>query len=183
MSKWHDLSGEQKDQLLITTDKEGKPIGTATRSICHNRHGRPHLAFLAFIFDEHGSIYLQKRSNNKSLWDGYWDASVVSHVLPGETVERAAQRRGKEELGVEVEFRDLGGFYYFSQYNGNCENEFCHVLVGKTSDPINFNPVEIEMTRQISINELISDMNTKSIQITPWLRIALEKFNKLLNLP
>ncbi len=177
MSKWHDLSGEKIDQLLITTDKEGKPIGQATRKVCHEGKGRTHLAFLAFLLDEDNNIYLQKRSLQKSLWDGYWDASVVSHVLPGESVEQAAKRRGKEELGVDVTFKNLGGFYYFAKYNGNCENEYCHLLIGKTTAPISHNPVEIEQVRKIKLTELKKELNTKNTHFTPWLRLALEKFS------
>lgn len=177
MSKWHDLSGEKKEQILITTDKSGNPIGRATRKECHEGEGKTHLAFLAFLLDEKDDIYLQKRSSQKSLWDGHWDASIVSHVLPGETIEQAARRRGREELGVDVSFKDLGGFFYFAKYDGNCENEFCHVLLGKTDKTITHNPIEIEEVKKIKFQDLKKDIKTKNILITPWLKIALEKFS------
>ncbi|OGG15159.1 hypothetical protein A2773_04695 [Candidatus Gottesmanbacteria bacterium RIFCSPHIGHO2_01_FULL_39_10] len=176
MSKWHDLSGEQKEQILITTDENGKPIGQATRNDCHKGSGKTHLAFVAFLFDGEGNIYIQKRSQQKSLWDGHWDVSIVSHVLPGETVQQAAQRRGMEELGVDTEFQDLGGFFYFAQYNGNCENEYCHVLIGKSVEEVIHNPVEIEEIKKIKLEDLKKEVKNKKDKFTPWLKIALEKF-------
>ncbi|MDG7042372.1 MAG: NUDIX domain-containing protein, partial [Nitrososphaerota archaeon] len=124
----HDLKGERKNQILVVVDRMGKPVGLANRETCHTGNGKPHLAFMAFIFDTAGNIILTRRSGSKSLWSGYWDASVVSHVLPGETPETAAQRRGKEEMGVDIKFSDAGAFYYFEKYGNGAENEYCHVL-------------------------------------------------------
>lgn len=175
MSNWHDLSGEKKQQMLITTDKLGIPRGTATRIDCHTGEGIPHLAFMAFLFNEKGELYLQKRSNKKSLWDGFWDASIVSHVLPNETVEEATTRRGREELGIDAKFTNLGGFYYFAKFDRNCENEYCHVLVGKSRSQVTYNPVEIDKLRTITFSNLKKEME-KDSHFTPWLKIAMEKF-------
>src|SRR3989338_10535343 len=117
----HDIGGERPDQLLITCDKKGTIIGTATRENCHKGNGLTHLAFMSFVVDKTGRVVLTRRSPRKSLWGNFWDASVVSHVLPHETIEEATTRRGREELGIDAEFTNLGGFYYFAKYNGNCE--------------------------------------------------------------
>lgn len=177
MSRFHDLNGEQKNQLLVVVDQKGIPKGTATREVCHSGEGKPHMAFMALVIDKNGSIILTKRSKNKSLWGGYWDASVVSHVLPGETPEIAARRRGKEELGIEVDFQDLGAFYYFAKFGQNCENEYCHVLVGESNGEVEFNPVEIEEIKKITLAELKEEIKDNSEIFTPWLKLALEKVN------
>ena len=177
MNQFHDLDGERLSQLLITTDKEGNPLSQATRKDCHTGEGIPHLAFLAFLFGKEKNIYIQKRSNKKSLWDGYFDASVVSHVMPGENVEEAARRRGREELGIETIFKDLGGFYYFAKFGQNCENEFCHVLAGHTDQMIHPNPVEISEVKEMRLPDLLKDAEKNPALYTPWLKIALEKFD------
>lgn len=177
MSKWHDLSGERKKQLLLTTDKMGNRVGRATREECHTGSGIPHIAFVAFLFNDKNELYLQRRSLSKSLWDGFWDASVVSHVLPGETVEEAAQRRGREEMGVAVTFKDHGGFYYFAKYNGNCENEYCHVLTGISKEKISHNPLEISDVKLMKLASLKKQIKEKHEKYTPWLKLALEKFS------
>lgn len=171
----HDLQGERKNQLLIVTDKKGTRIGTATRHECHKGKGKTHLAFMAFIF-KNKKIVLAKRSAEKSLWSGYWDASVVSHVLANEKVEEAAYRRGKEELGVKVNFKELGAFYYFAKHGDSAENEYCHVLIGKYSGEISPNSVEIEETREISPEELKKAIKDNPKNFTPWLITALSKY-------
>lgn len=170
----HDTQGERKDQLLIIADKEGKPIGSATREECHSGKGRTHLAFMAFIIHD-SKIILAKRASKKSLWAGYWDASVVSHVLPGEIAENAAKRRGKEEMGVEVDFKDIGAFYYFAKHGAAAENEYCHVLIGKSSEEIHPNPIEIDGLKKIILSKLKRDIIANEKKYTPWLRLAIEK--------
>ncbi len=175
--KLHDLNGERKQQILIVVDKDGNRIGDATREECHKGEGKTHLAFMAFVVDKNKNIILTRRSDKKSLWGGFWDASVVSHVLAGETPESAAKRRGKEELGIETDFTDLGAFYYYAKYNGDAENEYCHVLVGKTKGEIFPNPVEISETRNVILKELKEDIKLHKVKYAPWLVIAMEKFD------
>lgn len=177
MSKHHDLTGERKDQLLITVDKNGNKTGTATRHVCHKGDGIPHLAFMAFILDGKNNIILTKRSEKKSLWAGFWDASVVSHVLPGETVEEAANRRGKEELGIAIPFKTIGAYYYFAKHGGSAENEYCFVLIGKTNKDIHPNPLEFEKVLKVTFADLRKDIKKGKEKYTPWLLLSLGKID------
>lgn len=175
--KLHNLFGEDKKQLLITVDKQGNKTGLATREVCHRGRGRTHLAFMAFILDTNGNIILAKRSKTKSLWGGYWDAAVVSHVLSDETPEEAANRRGKEEMGVDLEFKSIGAFHYFAKHGNSSENEYCYCLVGKTEREIIPNPVEISEIRIMPLGHLLNNLRLNPENYTPWLKIALSKFN------
>lgn len=173
MHKLHNITGEQKDQLLIVCDEHGKKLGLAKREKCHQGKGITHLAFMAFLKDKNGKIILTKRSKNKSLWSGFWDATIVSHILPGETPESAANRRGKEEMGVEAEFKDIGAFYYFARHGRSAENEYCHVLSANTREIIHPNPVEIDEVKLLSVEELSEDIKKNSGKYTPWLKKAI----------
>lgn len=172
---FNSLIGEQKKQLLVVTDKRGQPIGQATREECHRGNGKTHLAFMAFVIDKEGKIILTRRSKKKSLWGGFWDASVVSHILPNETPEIAAGRRGKEELGVEVEFKNIGSFYYCAKFQAGSENEYCFVLVGNSGKRYHPNPVEIDAIRRITLEELKNEVGRTPDIFTPWLKICLNK--------
>ena len=178
-NNWHDFKGERKEQLLTLCDRQGNPVGQATREVCHKGKGKPHLAFLAFIVDSDGSVVLTRRAKKKSLWALYWDASVVSHVLPGETPLSAANRRGKEELGVDVSFELLGGFYYFALHGKSSENEYCYVLLGTTGGEVIANPVEIDAVKRISFSALLSDSKNSPEKYTPWLILSLAKIDAL----
>lgn len=174
MNKFHNLSGEKSSQRLLLTDAKGLIIGTASREECHYGYGKPHLAFMAFILNKNNEILLTQRSSQKSLWPLYWDASTISHVLAGETVEKAANRRGKEELGMDVIFADLGAFYYREKYEKNSENEYCHVLIGISDISPNLNPVEINAVKKVSFSDLLRDINQHQDKYTPWLKLALK---------
>jgi isopentenyl-diphosphate Delta-isomerase len=174
----HDLRGEQKNQLLVTCDTNGKPTGRQSREKCHAGDGMTHLAFLAFVKDASGDIVLTQRSVKKSLWGKHWDASVVSHVLSGETPEEAANRRGKEELGIDVTFTNIGAFYYFAKHGDSAENEYCFVLVGHYQGPIHPNPVEIDAVRAVSETDLRKQAKIDPEMFTPWLNLSLEKYTK-----
>lgn len=177
--RYHSYQGEQKHQLLVVVDKKGHTKGLATREECHKGNGITHLAFMAFILDKNNQITLAQRSVEKSLWAGVWDASVVSHILEGETPESAANRRVKEEMGVGMKFKVIGAFYYFAKHNDDAENEYCFVLIGKTDKNLEPNPVEIEEIKKISIEQLDSELKTHRDRFTPWLRIAGKKLDLL----
>lgn len=174
--EFHDITGERKNQILLTCDKMGSLTGKATREECHLGNGLTHLAFLAFVIDKDGFILLTKRADRKSLWANFWDASVVSHILPGESPKTAAGRRGKEELGIDTEFKDLGAFYYFARHGGSCENEYCHVLTGNYSGLVYPNPVELGQTKNLTPDKLRKDISDHPQRYTPWLKSALRKF-------
>lgn len=171
----HDLSGERKDQKLQLTDQTGTVIGCATREECHMGDGKTHLAFMALLINKDGNFILTKRSGRKSLWANFWDASIVSHVLPGETVVEAAKRRCREELGIDADFTDLGAFVYREKHGDSSENEYCHVLTGRTEDETDPNPVEISGIKPVTGEELKRDIKIHTDKYTPWLKLAVEK--------
>lgn len=52
----------------------------------------------ALIRDEHGRVYLHRRSADRRLFPGTWDF-VGGHIDPGETPEQALAREIEEETG------------------------------------------------------------------------------------
>ena len=100
---------------------------------------------------------------------------MVSHVLPGETVCEAAKRRGKEELEMEVDFVDLGGFYYQSRFEGGSENEYCHILRGESEQKPKMDLTETEEICWVSKEELLKRVKSDPM-ITPWVVFGIKKF-------
>ena len=173
----HDSRGENKNQLLIICDKKGHPLGKDTRENCHLGEGRPHLAFMAFVVNSKKEILLTKRSKEKSLWALHWDAAAISHVLPGETPSQAAARRAGEELGIKAQFKDIGAFYYTAPYNGNSENEYCHIMLTKSDERIESNPVEISEIQYVSVPQLNEMIKVDPGRFAPWFLLAMEKID------
>lgn len=90
----------QEEEWLPLVDEEGNLIGKETRRMCHGGSMKLHPVVHIHIFNSKGELYLQKRSMTKDIQPGKWDTSVGGHIDYGETIEIAAERECREELGV-----------------------------------------------------------------------------------
>ena len=88
------------EEIFPLVDEEGKVIGQAPRSICHDGTKLLHPVIHLHIFNTEGKLFLQKRSKTKDIQPDKWDSSVGGHIDLGESPEAAAIREGREELGV-----------------------------------------------------------------------------------
>ena len=88
-------------------DENGNYTGEVeTREACH-KAGFWHKAVVVFIINSKGQVLLQKRSANKKLWPNMWDMTAGGHVLTGEFGFEAIIREAKEELGIDLNEKDL----------------------------------------------------------------------------
>ena len=71
-----------------------------------------HRAITAFVFNDKGEILITKRSSEKKLWPGFWDAACSTHVHDGETYEQSGERRLNDELGFSCKTK-----IYFLNFN------------------------------------------------------------------
>lgn len=88
------------DELFPLVDGNGKVIGKALRSECHNGSKLLHPVIHLHVFNSKGELFLQKRSEDKDIQPGKWDTSVGGHIDFGELVEDALRREAREELGI-----------------------------------------------------------------------------------
>ena len=96
-------------ELLEIYDPEGNPTGEAMPRGTIHLEGHWHLAFFCWIARPGArglEILLQHRAARKDVWPLRFDASAAGHIRFGESLEEAA-REVREELGIEVELRDM----------------------------------------------------------------------------
>lgn len=96
-------------ELLEVYDPEGNPTGEAMPRGTIHLEGHWHLAFFCWIARPGArglEILLQHRAARKDVWPLRFDASAAGHIRFGESLEEAA-REVREELGIEVELRDM----------------------------------------------------------------------------
>lgn len=126
-----------EEYIDIVTPK-GEPTNkVALKSEAH-KNGWYHNTIHLWIYNLEGEILLQQRSHKKAIHALLWDVSVAGHIDAGESFIEAALRETKEEIGLELEARNLdkiGVFLHESTYgNGTIEdNEFHQVYIANVN--------------------------------------------------
>lgn len=87
------------DETVAIVDELNRVIGSATRAEVRARN-LAHRAAYILVFDTSGAIFLQKRTETKDVFPGYYDVAAGGVVLAGETYETGARRELVEELGI-----------------------------------------------------------------------------------
>ena len=102
---------------LILVDEQDHEVGIMGKMEAHEK-GILHRAFSVFIINDAGEWLMQQRAHTKYHSPGLWTNACCSHPAPGETVQAAAVRRVKEELGIEIsEPESLFTFQYQVEFN------------------------------------------------------------------
>lgn len=146
------------EELFPIVDEDGKQIGTALRSVCHDGKSMLlHPVVHLHLFNSKGELFLQKRSMSKDIQPGKWDTSVGGHISPGESVEEALKREAFEELGIK-------GFapVFLRKYiwQSSREKELVNSFSAVSDQIPEVNTDEIEAGRYWSHEEIRSRMDT-----------------------
>ena len=139
------------DEFFDVVNERDEPVRRARRSEVHAR-GLRHRAVHILVFDEHGRVFLQKRSMKKDTSPGLWNSSCSGHVDAGEDYDVAAVRELGEELGVVVAKPPVRWFKIDA-----CEEtgrEFCWIYRMRASGPFVLHPEEIEGGEWLSPTEI-----------------------------
>lgn len=145
----------KKEEFFPLVNEEGKVVGKATRSQCHNGSKVLHPVIHLHIFNSAGELFLQKRAQTKDIQPGKWDTAVGGHIDWGETVEEALYREAREELGIEA-FNSIPiGKYLFES---EIERELVYSFKTNYDGPFQIDPIELEDARFWSLEEIIDQI-------------------------
>lgn len=157
--------------LVVLLDEHDRPSGTARRDSVHGPDTPRHLAFSAYLFDDHGRALLTRRALGKATWPGVWTNSCCGHPRPGEAAVEAVVRRIAEELGAPAAGLDLvlPEFGYRAvDASGMVENEFCPVWVGRLAGPLRPDPAEVAETTWVDWVDLVAIASGAPELLSPW---------------
>lgn len=104
-------------EYLDIYDEQDNHLGTKERKLVH-ADGDWHHVINAWIYNSKGEILLQKRSDTKRKFPGYWDLSVGGHVSVGEDWELGLEREVAEEIGLDIPAQD---FDFIEEYHDKFE--------------------------------------------------------------
>jgi isopentenyl-diphosphate Delta-isomerase len=160
---------------VILVDELDNPIGLMEKLEAHEK-ALLHRALSVLIFNSKNEFLLQQRSDNKYHSPGLWTNTCCSHPRAGETVEEAAERRLKEEMGMSCQTQKVFHFTYKAEFeNGLTEHELDHVFLGKTDSLPVLNPDEAKSYRYLDLESLISEIESHPENFTPWFKIIIQK--------
>lgn len=166
---------------MILVDEHDNQLGVEEKMKAH-QEAKLHRAFSIFIVNSQGQWLLQQRAQSKYHCGGLWTNTCCSHPRPDETVEAAAHRKLKQEMGFDTHLKEIFSFTYKAPFdNGLTEHELDHVLVGTWDGQPELNPEEAEAFKWVSLEELRKDVHSHPEKYTPWFKIALEKVAASLN--
>ncbi len=168
-----------KEQLILV-DTQDRQIGIQEKIEAHKR-GQLHRAFSVYIVNASGQLMLQLRASSKYHCGGLWTNTACGHPRPDEPVKEAAQRRLREEMGIETELCKGVEFIYHVPFdNGLTEHEYLHVFIGRYEGIPVLNPEEADGWKWVDIKNLQKEIDADPDAYTYWMKMTLQKIQKQL---
>lgn len=100
---WYKNRRYAQEEWLPLLQEDGTIIGTAPRSVVHNKrtHWLHPVVHLHIVSSK--GIWLQKRALHKQVQPGKWDTAVGGHVSAHESIQDALYKESWEELKVRLD--------------------------------------------------------------------------------
>ena len=156
------------DELIDILTPEGKPTQkTALKSEAH-KNGWFHATVHIWLFTSDKKILLQKRALTKKVFPGIWDISVAGHIGAGEEILEAAKREIFEEIGLELEEKDLikigTRIHQVIHENGIQDNEHHHIFIAELKVPVSALTMQEEEVAGLKLWNLTVLKQTKNLE-------------------
>jgi 8-oxo-dGTP pyrophosphatase MutT (NUDIX family) len=87
------------DEIVTIVDENNQIVDSVPRSVMRAQN-LPHRACYILVFNSQQKLFLQKRTQSKDVYPGYYDIATGGVVLAGETYEESAERELAEEIGA-----------------------------------------------------------------------------------
>lgn len=155
---------------VVLVDKNDKVLGTMEKMEAH-RKAILHRAISVFIINSKGEWLLQQRAAHKYHSAGLWTNSTCTHPEPGESYQKAANRRLMEEIGLEADLQPLFSFIYKEKLDNELtEHELDHVFIGFSDELPVLNPDEVMDYQYIRFEDLDFDVAVHPEKYTVWFK-------------
>lgn len=163
-------STDNPEELFDLINGDDVVIGRVRRGEAHGNPELLHRSVQVLVFGSDGRLLLQRRSQRKDLFPGYYCASASGHVMAGEGYVETARREVKEELGIAPPLTYLGK----SLVRSLCETEMTQVFLACSDGPFHFHPDETDGGLFLTQRELCRARAEGLLPLTPALLAALD---------
>lgn len=172
---------------VVLVDEQDNELGTAEIERAHQGEGLKHRALSVMLYRKRENKVewlLQRRAMSKPVFAGFWGNTCCTNLRIGDEYLPRAVSRLKEEMGIEIEEKDLRVLYRFSyraddpNRSGWCENELDTVIVGEWDGEVTPNPEEVREYVWRGLEELKIEIAQNNKIYAPWLSMIIQS-NKL----
>ncbi len=170
------ISNTTLKEFVILVDEQNNELGAMEKQEAHEK-AVLHRAFSVFVFNSNGELLLQQRALDKYHSAGLWTNTCCSHPRMGEDTKDAAQRRLKEEMGIEVELTERFSFVYKAPFsNGLTEHELDFVYTGTSNQNPIINQEEVHAYNWLPLEKVQEEVNSQPEKYTEWFKILLNQY-------
>ena len=185
------------DELVDVVDSNDAPTGKKKEKILVHRDGDWHRVSHVWIVIPGGYLLCQKRSNIKIHYSGVWDVIHGGHVKTGSNYLETAIEELKEEIGLDVNSKDLIdiGLYKVDNSEGKYKfRDICQAFMliykGKLDDlKIDNDEVsELKIFDIDELSELVHNPKTKNMFLPgivqmPYFDVAIKRIKEIIGIP
>ena len=158
---------DNQNELFVVVDKDDNIIDYRTRKECHSDKNLIHRSTGVIIVNSKGEFLLQKRSQTKDLYPGYFTISCAGHVKKDESYEDAAKREMLEEIGIRVPLK----FISKQLLELPVETEFDALFTAEYDGKLNINKEEVESVEFVDPTSIL-DIKDK---LTPYAILGFKR--------
>lgn len=153
---------------VILVDHLDRPTGKMEKLEVHEK-GLLHRAVTVYVFNSRQELLLQRRASDKYHCGGLWSNTCCGHPYPHESTRDAAERRLREEMGMDVTLTPVFELSYnLKLSNGLTEHEYGHVFFAVCDTLPQLNPQEADAWDYRPMALIEEQMQQQPQQFTPW---------------
>jgi isopentenyl-diphosphate delta-isomerase len=151
MSGPEDEIERARNERVIIVDDNNAVVGAAPR---HEMRAKrlPHRATFILVFDSKDRILVQKRTDTKDVYPGYYDLAAGGVVTEGESYDESALREAAEELGIHGVPLESRFDFYFEDPGNRC---FGRVYSCVCDGPFTLQPEEVVSVEFFGLSDVL----------------------------
>ena len=163
------------EEKLDIVDEQDDVVGKDTRKNIHQNH-QIHRGIHVLVVNSKREILLQRRSEKKDYYPGFYDASVGAHIFSGESYQKAAFRETQEELGFRpmklIKVCDYKSYSLRQRENRRLFK--CHY-----NGPFKIDREEVDLVKFFSIKAVEKEIKKGKMKLTEGFKISFKKYIEL----
>lgn len=156
-------------------DKDNNIVGETTIAEAKANKWPRRVVRVVIVDNDRQEILLQKRAKEVHSHPDMWETASSGHVDVGESELEAAERETKEEIGLEVDLRELASNIFSDSYGEILFNSIYVGFVDKSAQ-LSIDTHEVSEAKWFTITDLDELVNQRAEDCTPGLRIVWQTF-------